>query len=186
LLETKDGGKTWNSRRVAAAQDEGFNYRFNSVSFNGEEGWIVGRPAILLHTTDGGTNWERVPLSAKLPGNPILVHALPGKSGQAELTTDQVIFHSASQIACILAPRAIVVMLLYTKSAAIAYPPTVCLCIQPLSGFKQSVQQVVIWHPGRHLCNRQCCVQLVSCSARNCGCHSEQDSVIWYQWGILL
>lgn len=75
---------------MAAAQDEGFNYRFNSVSFNGEEGWIVGRPAILLHTTDGGTNWERVPLSAKLPGNPILVHALPGKSGQAELTTDQV------------------------------------------------------------------------------------------------
>ena len=90
LLETKDGGKTWTARRVAAAQDEGFNYRFNSVSFNGEEGWIVGRPAILLHTTDGGTNWERVPLSAKLPGNPILVHALPGKSGQAELTTDQV------------------------------------------------------------------------------------------------
>jgi photosystem II stability/assembly factor-like uncharacterized protein len=90
LLETKDGGKSWNPRKVAAAQDEGFNYRFNSVSFNGEEGWIVGRPAILLHTTDGGTNWERVPLSAKLPGNPILVHALPGKSGQAELTTDQV------------------------------------------------------------------------------------------------
>ena len=90
LLETTDGGKTWNPRRVAAAQDEGFNYRFNSVSFNGDEGWIVGRPAILLHTTDGGRNWERVPLSAKLPGNPILVHALPGKAGQAEMTTDQV------------------------------------------------------------------------------------------------
>lgn len=90
LLETTDGGKTWNPRRVAAAQDEGFNYRFNSVSFNGDEGWIVGRPAILLHTTDGGQNWERVPLSAKLPGNPILVHALPGKAGQAEMTTDQV------------------------------------------------------------------------------------------------
>lgn len=89
-METTDGGKTWNSRRVAAAQDEGFNYRFNSVSFNGNEGWIVGRPAILLHTTDGGKNWERVPLSAKLPGNPILVHALPGKAGQAEMTTDQV------------------------------------------------------------------------------------------------
>ena len=91
LLETKDGGKSWNARKVAAAQDEGFNYRFNSISFNGDEGYIVGKPAILLHTTDGGTNWERVPLSAKLPGNPILVTALPGKSGQAEMTTDQVI-----------------------------------------------------------------------------------------------
>lgn len=90
LLETEDGGKSWSARKVAAAQDEGFNYRFNSISFNGDEGYIVGKPAILLHTSDGGTNWERVPLSAKLPGNPILVTALPGKSGQAEMTTDQV------------------------------------------------------------------------------------------------
>ena len=97
LLETKDGGKSWEPRRVAAAQDEGFNYRFNSVSFNGNEGWIVGRPAILLHTTDCCTNWERVPLSAKLPGNPILVHALPGKAGQAEMTTDQVDFSQGCQ-----------------------------------------------------------------------------------------
>ena len=71
-----------------AARDEGFNYRFNSVSFSGSEGWAVGKPAILLHTTDGGKNWERVPLSAKLPGTPVLVHALEGKPGQAEMTTD--------------------------------------------------------------------------------------------------
>lgn len=68
LLETFDAGKTWTPRNVEAAKDEGFNYRFNSISFNGDEGWIVGKPAILLHTTDGGKNWERVPLSAKLPG----------------------------------------------------------------------------------------------------------------------
>ncbi len=68
----------------------GFNYRFNSISFNGNEGWICGKPAILLHTTDSGENWERVPLSAKLPGNPILVVALPGEQGRVEMTTDQV------------------------------------------------------------------------------------------------
>ena len=68
----------------------GFNYRFNSISFNGKEGWICGKPAILLHTTDAGENWERVPLSAKLPGNPILVVALPGEQGRVEMTTDQV------------------------------------------------------------------------------------------------
>ena len=68
LLETFDGGKTWSNRTIAAAQDEGFNFRFNSISFNGDEGWIVGKPAVLLHTADGGKNWERIPLSSKLPG----------------------------------------------------------------------------------------------------------------------
>ena len=73
---------------MEAAQDEGFNYRFNSISFNGDEGWIVGKPGILLHTSDGGKSWERVPLSAKLPGTPVLITALEGK-GAAEMTTDQ-------------------------------------------------------------------------------------------------
>ena len=67
--------------------------RFNSISFNGSEGWLIGKPAILLHTTDSGKNWERVPLSAKLPGNPVLITAMPGKSGQAEMVTDQVGAH---------------------------------------------------------------------------------------------
>ncbi|KAJ9520220.1 hypothetical protein QJQ45_030172 [Haematococcus lacustris] len=89
LLETFDGGKSWQPRSIEAAKDEGFNYRFNSISFNGDEGWIVGKPAILLHTTDGGKNWERIPLSAKLPGVPLLITALPGTPGQAEMTTDQ-------------------------------------------------------------------------------------------------
>ena len=40
------------------------------VSFKDGEGWIVGKPAILLHTRDGGDSWERVPLSPKLPGDP--------------------------------------------------------------------------------------------------------------------
>ncbi|GMH35075.1 hypothetical protein BSKO_02943 [Bryopsis sp. KO-2023] len=89
LLETFDGGKTWTKRSIQAAVDEGFNYRFNSISFNGNEGWIVGKPAIVLHTSDGGENWERIALSSKLPGTPLLITALPGTRGQAEMITDQ-------------------------------------------------------------------------------------------------
>lgn len=88
MLETFDGGRTWEVRNIDATRDEGFNYRFNSIAFSGDEGWIVGKPAILLHTVDGGKNWERVPLSAKLPGTPILISA-GRKAGEAEMTTDQ-------------------------------------------------------------------------------------------------
>lgn len=68
LLETFDGGKTWEPRSIEGAIDEGFNYRFNSISFNGSEGWIVGKPSIVLHTSNSGQSWERIPLSSKLPG----------------------------------------------------------------------------------------------------------------------
>ena len=71
LLETKDGGKSWFSKEIPSAQDEDFNYRFNSISFSGNEGWIVGKPAILLHTSNAGDSWERVPLSSRLPGTPV-------------------------------------------------------------------------------------------------------------------
>lgn len=73
LLETKDGGRSWDPRSIPSAEDEDFNYRFNSISFNGQEGWIIGKPAILLHTSDGGGNWERIPLSIRLPGNPVML-----------------------------------------------------------------------------------------------------------------
>lgn len=69
LLETKDGGNTWVPRSIPAAEDEDFNYRFNSISFKGKEGWIVGKPSILLYTSDSGDSWERIPLSAQLPGD---------------------------------------------------------------------------------------------------------------------
>ncbi|MEO1209354.1 MAG: photosynthesis system II assembly factor Ycf48 [Cyanobacteria bacterium J06638_20] len=84
LLETKDGGETWEERQVSLDDDQ--IYTFTSVSFSGNEGWIVGEPSILLHTNDGGTSWSRIPLSEKLPGSPDTIIALGKES--AEMTTD--------------------------------------------------------------------------------------------------
>lgn len=82
LLETIDGGQTWQPKSLELGQ----KYLFSSVSFAGQEGWIVGEPSILLHTTDGGSSWSRIPLSEKLPGNPNTIIALSSQS--AEMTTD--------------------------------------------------------------------------------------------------
>jgi photosystem II stability/assembly factor-like uncharacterized protein len=84
LLETLDGGKSWQARTVAL--EDGQDYRLNAVSFLGQEGWVAGEPSLLLHTIDGGESWSRVPLSAKLPGAPNTLVAL-GKNA-AEMTTD--------------------------------------------------------------------------------------------------
>ena len=89
ILETFDGGKTWDAKDLGADLiDDEVNYRFNSVSFRGDEGWTVGKPAILLHTTDAGKTWERVGLSPRLPGIPVLITAT-GDDGVAEMVTDQ-------------------------------------------------------------------------------------------------
>ncbi|XP_073032293.1 photosystem II stability/assembly factor HCF136, chloroplastic isoform X2 [Primulina eburnea] len=87
ILETKDGGSTWVSRSVPSAEDEDFNYRFNSISFKGKEGWIVGKPAILLYTDDAGETWKRIPLSSQLPGDMVYIEATGDKS--SEMVTDQ-------------------------------------------------------------------------------------------------
>jgi photosystem II stability/assembly factor-like uncharacterized protein len=83
LMETQDGGKTWEPRSFDLGDQ---TYTFTSISFSGNEGWITGLPALLLHTKDGGESWENVPLSPKLPGSPFMVTAL-GPS-QAEMVTD--------------------------------------------------------------------------------------------------
>ena len=60
-------------------------YRFTVVSFTNGEGWVLGKPSLMLHTKDGGKSWERIPLSPKLPGEPTSILSLgPGK---AEMTT---------------------------------------------------------------------------------------------------
>jgi photosystem II stability/assembly factor-like uncharacterized protein len=83
LMETNDGGKTWELRTLDLGEQP---YTFTSVSFSGDEGWITGQPNLLLHTTDGGQSWSNIPLSPELPGAPFLVTALDKAS--AELATD--------------------------------------------------------------------------------------------------
>ncbi|NJK37466.1 MAG: photosynthesis system II assembly factor Ycf48 [Oscillatoriales cyanobacterium RM2_1_1] len=83
LLETTDGGKTWEAKVLDLGEEK---VRFNSVSFRGSEGWVVGEPATLLHTTDQGKSWTRTVLSEKLPGAPYTIVALDKNS--AEMATD--------------------------------------------------------------------------------------------------
>lgn len=83
LLETSNGGNTWEVRHLDLGDG---NYRFMSVSFSDNEGWIAGKPGLLLHTVDGGQSWSRIALSSKLPGDPFLVKALGPNS--AEMATD--------------------------------------------------------------------------------------------------
>lgn len=94
ILETKDGGQTWVPRSIASAEEEDFNYRFNSISFRGKEGWIVGKPAILLYTNDAGENWKRIPLSSQLPGDMVYIKATGENS--AEMVTDEGAIYNTS------------------------------------------------------------------------------------------
>jgi photosystem II stability/assembly factor-like uncharacterized protein len=54
IIKTLDGGKTW------IEQDPGPYYYLRSVYFTDEQdGWAVGSYNAILHTTDGGKNWNR-------------------------------------------------------------------------------------------------------------------------------
>lgn len=71
FAETNDGGLTWEPRSFSNLDaEEEITYRFQVVSFNDGEGWVLGKPTLLLHTKDSGKSWERIPLSPKLPGEP--------------------------------------------------------------------------------------------------------------------
>jgi photosystem II stability/assembly factor-like uncharacterized protein len=84
ILETNDGGASWQERALELPLEE--NFRLISVDFKGDEGWIAGQPGLLLHSTDGGQNWSRLFLDTKLPGEPYLITALERNS--AELATN--------------------------------------------------------------------------------------------------
>jgi photosystem II stability/assembly factor-like uncharacterized protein len=90
FYETKDGGSTWASRSFASlgkgegVGGENTNYRFQSVSANGNDVWILGKPSLLLHSNDTGANWKKVALSSELPGEPKMIMSLgPGKAEMA-------------------------------------------------------------------------------------------------------
>lgn len=86
FAETNDGGQTWEPRAFSNLDaEEEISYRFQVVSFKDGEGWVLGKPTLMLHTKDAGKTWERIPLSPKLPGEPTSILALgPSK---AEMTT---------------------------------------------------------------------------------------------------
>jgi photosystem II stability/assembly factor-like uncharacterized protein len=84
ILETNDGGSSWEERALDLPEEE--NFRLLSIDFQGDEGWIAGQPGLLLHSTDGGHNWSRLFLDTKLPGEPYLITALG--PNQAELATN--------------------------------------------------------------------------------------------------
>jgi photosystem II stability/assembly factor-like uncharacterized protein len=84
ILETDDGGASWQERSLELPAEE--NFRLISVDFDGDEGWIAGQPGLMLHSTDGGASWTRLFLDTKLPGEPYLITALGPK--KAELATN--------------------------------------------------------------------------------------------------
>jgi len=87
FAETNDGGKTWEPRSFQNLDaEEEVSYRFTQVSFTDGEGWVLGKPTLMLHTKDNGNSWERIPLSPKLPGDPASIISIgPNK---AEMTTN--------------------------------------------------------------------------------------------------
>jgi len=86
FAETNDGGNTWEPRSFSNLDaEEEVTYRFQQVSFVDGEGWVLGKPTLLLHTKDAGKSWERIPLSPKLPGDPAKILALG--PNRAEMTT---------------------------------------------------------------------------------------------------
>ena len=83
VLETDDGGSSWQERVLDLPDGE--NFRLISIAFNGDEGWIAGQPGLVLHSNDGGQRWSRLLLDTRLPGEPYLVTARG--PGSAELAT---------------------------------------------------------------------------------------------------
>ena len=55
IMETNDGGKSWEKRSLDISSDE--NFRLLDIDFKGEEGWLIGQPSLVMHTVDEGQSW---------------------------------------------------------------------------------------------------------------------------------
>jgi photosystem II stability/assembly factor-like uncharacterized protein len=54
ILETKDGGRTWENR------PSGVDVALYAVHFvDDQHGWISGQEGLILHTADGGKTWQK-------------------------------------------------------------------------------------------------------------------------------
>ena len=83
ILETIDGGRTWEERSLDLSSEE--NFRLLDIDFKGDEGWLIGQPSLVMHTFDAGKNWTRLSLGNKLPGQPFLITTVDNST--AELAT---------------------------------------------------------------------------------------------------
>ena len=83
IMETNDGGKSWEKRSLDISSDE--NFRLLDIDFKGEEGWLIGQPSLVMHTVDEGQSWTRLSLGNKLPGQPFLITTID--KNIAELAT---------------------------------------------------------------------------------------------------
>jgi photosystem II stability/assembly factor-like uncharacterized protein len=54
ILETEDGGSTWN-RKPSGTTDHAL---YSIVFVDNTHGWISGQDGLILHTTDGGKTWS--------------------------------------------------------------------------------------------------------------------------------
>ncbi len=91
IMESNDGGKTWEKRSLDIAAEE--NFRLLDIDFRGSEGWLIGQPSLVMHTIDEGKSWTRLSLG-KLPGQPFLVSTID--EGIAELATTSAAIYETS------------------------------------------------------------------------------------------
>ena len=92
IMETNDGGKSWEKRSLDISSDE--NFRLLDIDFKGDEGWLIGQPSLVMHTIDQGKSWTRLSLGNKLPGQPFLVTTID--RDKAELATTAGAIYSTS------------------------------------------------------------------------------------------